>query len=473
MKTTTLSAVAESMEGRLLQGDAGLSVQRLHTDSRTVAPGDCFVALVGERFDGHEFLSAVAKAGAVAAVVSRLAEALPPLPAGFGLIYVEDTLLGLQKFSTVYRRSHDVRVVAVTGSSGKTSTKEMIAAVLGRRFRTLATEGNLNNHLGVPFTLLRIEPETEYAVVEMGMNHRGEIAALAKIAEPHIAVITGIGSAHIEHLGSRQEIAEEKTDLMAALPADGAAIINADDPFLRERAFRVPAGVKVVWAGFAPDAEWRAENVSVTPQGILFDLCHKEGSRPIRLPLFNRVMVSNALLAAAVGGLAGLPLSEIAAALEEVRLVGGRMRVVPRRGGWVIDDCYNANPESARAALAALREFPAPARRVAVVGSMGELGGHAPALHRELGRDAATSGAGLLAFVGPHAGDLVAGALEAGFPAGAILRFTTTSKAVAALPALVLVDDTVLVKGSRFLKLEQVIAVLVPQIAVSATSLFH
>ncbi|SDU28840.1 UDP-N-acetylmuramoyl-tripeptide--D-alanyl-D-alanine ligase [Verrucomicrobium sp. GAS474] len=459
MEPLRLDEIAKMAEGTLQAGAPGTVVTRLHTDTRTVAPGDAFVSLVGDRFDGHEFVGRAAEAGAVAALVSRRPEG--PLPAGFGLVMVPDTLAALQRVASAYRRSHPVRVVGVTGSSGKTSTKEMIAAVLGTRFRTVATEGNLNNHIGVPLTLLRIAGDTEYAVVEMGMNHRGEIASLASFAAPDIGVISNIGSAHIEHLGSREAIADEKTDLLAALAASGAAVLSGGDALLRARAGRV-AG-KTLWVGEGADAAWRAENVATTTQGISFDLIRTEsGERAaVALPLFNRVMVSNALLAAAVGGLAGLSLAEIAAGLSGVRLSGKRMEVSPLGKGWLINDCYNANPESTAAALAALRDFPAPARRVAVIGSMGELGEMAPAFHRETGRIAATaSDAALLVFVGPHAADLGAGAREAGFPEAAIVLGGDTAAASLAVPPLLRSDDTLLVKGSRFLKLEGLVGTL-------------
>ncbi len=461
MKPMRLDELAAMAGGVLLSGlgSPETVVTRVHTDTRTLAAGDLFVALVGERFDGHSFLAPAAEAGAVAALICRKPQ--EPLPPGFGLILVPDTLAALQQLAAAYRRSFPVRVVGVTGSSGKTSTKEMIAAVLATRFRTVATEGNLNNHIGVPLTLLRIGPETEYAVVEMGMNHRGEIAALATIAAPDVAVISNVGSAHIEYLGSREAIADEKTDLVAALGEAGIAVLSGGDPRLRARAARNHG--KTVWVGEGGDAAWKAENVVTTESGLAFDLVGAGGRASVALPLFNRVMVSNALLAAAVGGAAGIGIAGIAAGLSGVRLSGKRMEVSPlgKGGGWLINDCYNANPESTASALAALREFPAPARRVAVVGSMGELGEHAPRLHRETGQVAATVAcAGLLVFVGPNAADLEAGAKEAGFAASSILLCRDTAEAVEILPPRLRPDDTLLVKGSRFLKLEGLVSVL-------------
>ncbi|MDE1170795.1 MAG: UDP-N-acetylmuramoyl-tripeptide--D-alanyl-D-alanine ligase [Verrucomicrobium sp.] len=456
MEPILLRDLAAMMDGAILQGEGTLPVARLHTDSRTVRPGDGFVALVGDRFDGHDYLAAAAAQGAVAGIVSRARATLPDVPPRFGLVAVSDTVAALQRCAVSYRQARAARVVAVTGSSGKTSTKEMIAAVLGVRFRVAATQGNLNNHLGVPLTLLRIEPETDYAVVEMGMNHRGEIAPLAAMAAPSIAVVTGVGSAHIEHLGSREAIAEEKTDLVAALPEDGAAILNGDDPLLRRHGAR--ARCRIVWTGSAADAAWRAEDVRFTPQGVAFRLCGPSGAAQVLLPVHSRVMIGNALLAAAVGAEAGLSVEEIASGLSSVRLAGGRMEVRPRGEGWLIDDSYNANPESMEAALASLREFPAPGRRVAVLGSMGELGAEAPALHRRVGAAAAQAAPDLLVVVGPHAAELEAGAREGGLKE--IRRFATTAEAAAALPALAREDDTVLIKGSRFMKLEAVAAAL-------------
>ena len=451
MRRCTLEEVARFSGGRLVQGDPALEVDRLHTDTRTLGAGDCFVALRGDRFDGHAFVRDVRERGAVAAVVSN--RLLPDVPADLGLVEVPDTLEALQRFAATYRQLLSARTIGVTGSSGKTSTKEFIAAVLRTRFRAKATKGNLNNHIGVPLTLLDLEEDDEYGVVEMGMNHPGEIAVLAKMAAPAIGVISSIGPAHIEFFSGQNAIAEEKAELIAALPVDGAAILNGDDEWSRRIAPRTRA--RIVWTGDAPDAAWSAREVEVTSGGISFRLQHGGESVPVRLPVFNRVMVSNALLAAAVGGECGLTLAEIARGLESVSLPGARMQVVEARGARIINDAYNANPSSMKAALVALSEFPGTGRRVAVLGSMGELGRHATELHREVGAFAARQGVGFLIAVGPHADAYVIGAMGGGMRN--VARALDAEEATVALSGILRPGDVVLVKGSHFMGLEKLV----------------
>ena len=451
MRRCTLEEVARLSGGRVVKGDPSLAVDRLHTDTRTLVAGDCFVALRGDRFDGHAFVREVKSRGAVAAVVSN--QALPDLPEDLGLVEVADTLTALQQFAATYRKLLPVRTIGVTGSSGKTSTKELIAAVLRTRFRTKATEGNLNNHIGVPLTLLRLDDGDEFGVVEMGMNHPGEIAALARMAAPDIGVISSIGPAHIEFFADQAAIAEEKAGLIAALPANGVAVLNGDDVWSRRIAHHSPA--RVVWVGDHPESAWRAEDVGVTPEGVSFQLHHGDERVPVRLPVFNRVMVGNALLAAAVGGECGVTLEDIARGIESVQLPGGRMQIVGARGAWIINDAYNANPASMKAALIALKEFPGAARRIAVLGSMGELGRHAAELHREVGAFAREQGVDFLLAVGPHAEAYVLGAIRAGLEN--VLRLLDAEEAAGALGNILQAGDAVLVKGSHFMGLERVV----------------
>jgi UDP-N-acetylmuramoyl-tripeptide--D-alanyl-D-alanine ligase len=449
MRRCTLEEVARFSGGRLVRGDPALAVDRLHTDTRTLGAGDCFVALRGDRFDGHAFVREVKSRGAVAALVST--PELPDLPEDLGLVEVPDTLEALQRFAATYRRLLPVRTVGITGSSGKTSTKELIAAVLRTRFRTKATEGNLNNHIGVPLTLLRLEEDDEFGVIEMGMSHPGEIAELARVAGCEIGVICSIGPAHIEFFSDQMAIAEEKAELIAALPPGGVAIMHGEDEWCRQIAYRTRA--RVVWVGDAEDAAWRAEAVELTPEGFTFELRHEDRSARVRLPVFNRVMVGNALLAAAVGGECGVPLEEIARGLGAVRLPGARMQVVRVDGASIINDAYNANPASMKAALIALKEFPGARRRVAVLGSMGELGRHAAELHREVGAFAVEQGVEFLIAVGPHAEAYLLGAIRAGLRD--VVRVLDADEATVALTAVMRDGDAVLVKGSHFMGLEK------------------
>jgi UDP-N-acetylmuramoyl-tripeptide--D-alanyl-D-alanine ligase len=453
MKSKTLAEVVRLTGGTLLQGDPAVAVKRLHTDTRTIAQGDCFVALRGDRFDGHTFVPQAREHGAVAAVVSNR---VPEVPGDLGLVQVPNTLEALQRFAGTYRSLLPVRTIGVTGSSGKTSTKELIAAVLRTRFRTKATEGNLNNHIGVPLTLIRLDEEDEYAVIEMGMNHPGEIAPLAAMTAPIIGVISSIGPAHIEFFSGQAAIAEEKAALLAALPSHGVAVLNSDDEWSRAAALRTTA--RVVWVGSAPNATFQADDLRITDAGLEFNLRHGDESVPVRLPFYNRVMAANALLAAAVGVECGLTLEEIARGLADVQVPGARMQVVKARGASIINDAYNANPDSMRAALAALKEFPGAARKLAVLGSMGELGRHASELHAGIGEFAARQGLALLIAVGPHAEGYWSGALAAGMKAGDVLLALDANEAAALLRDRLQAGDAVLVKGSHFMGLEKLVA---------------
>ena len=457
MRRCTLEEVARYSGGRLVKGDPHLPIDRLHTDTRTLAEGDCFVALQGDRFDGHTFVPQVKTRGAVAALVSNPIPGVD-LPEGLGVVEVRNTLEALQRFAANYRQLLSIKTVGVTGSSGKTSTKELIASVLRTRFKTKATEGNLNNHIGVPLTLIRFDEDDEYGVVEMGMNHPGEIRPLVEMARPEIGVISSIGPAHIEFFADQAGIAAEKAELIAGLPDEGVAVLNSDDEWSRRVANRTRA--RIVWTGSRVESTWRAEDVRVAADSITFSLFHNGSSAKVKLPVVNRVMVSNALLAAAVGRECGLTMEEIARGLEAVTLPGGRMKVVPAHGAWIINDAYNANPDSMRAALTALSEFPGASRRLAVLGSMGELGQHATELHRGIGEFAARQNIAFLVAVGPHAEAYAKGAMAAGLGVNQIVAALDAEEAAVALKPLLREGDAVLVKGSHFMGLEKLVAAM-------------
>jgi len=456
MRRCTLEEVARFCGGSLIKGDPTMTVDRLHTDTRTLTAGDCFVALQGDRFDGHTFIPEVQSRGAVAALVSNCT--LPDLPDSLALVEVSDTLAGLQRFAANYRQLLSIRTIGVTGSSGKTSTKELIASVLRTKFKTKATEGNLNNHIGVPLTLIRFDEGDEFGVVEMGMNHPGEIAPLAEMTAPEIGVISSIGPAHIEFFADQAGIAREKAELIAALPPEGLAVLNSDDEWSRRIADRTNA--RVAWVGSGPEATWYYDQLEVATDGLVFRLFHGCESVQVRLPVVNRIMASNALLAAAVGDECGLSLEEIAQGLEAVRLPGARMQVVKAHGASIINDAYNANPASMKAALIALKEFPGTGRRIAVLGSMGELGQHAAELHRAVAEFAAQQGVNWLIAVGPHAETYTKGALAGGLAAGRIIGAFDADEATGALLRIIREGDTVLVKGSHFMGLEKLVAKL-------------
>ncbi len=450
MREVSFEQLAEGMQGTLVRG-SGI-VTRLHTDTRTIRGGDCFVALKGENFDGHHYVLGSAEGGAVAAVVSKIPEG--DFPESFGFILVDDPLKALQRYAQFYRQSLKVRVVGITGSSGKTSTKEFIKSVLSQKFKTVATVGNLNNHIGVPLTLLSLEAETEWAVVEMGMNHPGEIEPLAVMSQPEFGVITRIGQAHLENFKNIQGIAQEKSELLRFLKPTGKAFIPSEDSFCSYLSGRTVASI--IYVGESSSSGWKASEIRVTAQGIDFQLEHNGARIPVQLSLWNRVMIQNALLAAAVGWEAGLTMEQIVSGLQKVELPGQRMKVFRNTGGIWINDAYNANPESMAAAVDTLMEIPFEGVRVAVLGSMGELGVQAELLHREVGSYAARRGVSQVVAVGPMAESIAEG-----------VRHVTESntKVVTAIDAeesIQILESSnekraVLVKGSRFMKLETVV----------------
>ncbi len=421
------------------------------TDSRKLPDGAVFFALRGPTFDGDGFAAAALTGGARVAVVHAWNG---PAPDGTAVIVVPDTLLALQRLACWWRQQLTLPVVAITGSNGKTSTKDFTAAVLSQQFSVAATRGNLNNHIGVPLSVLATTPQHTAAVWEMGMNHSGEIAPLCEIAKPSYGIITNIGSAHIEFLGSRDAIAEEKAMLARALPASGCLIVPAACEYANYLRQRCRATCVSVGNG---RGLVRAENLRPDATGTRFSLVI-DGETPaeVTLGVPGRHMVTNALLAAAVGWKLGLASTTIAAGLNSAVLTSGRLRCFEQRGVTVIDDTYNANPESMAAAIETLAETPLAvgARRIIVLGRMGELGVHAPAAHQRTGELAAAKGLTLIA-VGEGAEAIAAGAGNAPF-------FADFAKAAAWLTREAQAGDAVLFKGSRTATIERVMLTAFP-----------
>ncbi|MGD9417881.1 MAG: UDP-N-acetylmuramoyl-tripeptide--D-alanyl-D-alanine ligase [Verrucomicrobiota bacterium JB025] len=455
MKTLTANQIAEILGVSVSAGDSNAQViGGVCSDTRTLVDGSLFIALRGENFDGDKFAAAAFEAGAAVVVVHCWQG---EVPAGKAVIEVADTLLALQKIASWWRQQLTLPVVAITGSNGKTSTKDFTAAVLAKKFNVSATRGNLNNHIGVPLSILATTEEHTAAVWEMGMNHAGEIAPLCAIARPKFGIITNIGTAHIEFLGSRDVIAEEKTTLAKALPEDGALFIAATCDYHdymrdRTRAALVPVGNG---RGLV-----RAEEIQFGGEGSRFNLVIGEEdcrSCPVELQVPGRHMVTNALLAAAVGWKLGISCEDIAAALSEARLTGGRLQRYESKGVTVIDDTYNANPESMAAAIDTLADTPVVngARRFAVLGMMGELGSHGPAAHRRTGELAVARKLRLVA-VGKGAEEIAGGGDGAPY-------FSDYEEAANWLAAEVKPGDVVLFKGSRSAAVERVMNCAFPR----------
>ena len=445
--------------GKLVAGDVAAVCRGVSIDSRRIAPGDLFVAIRGPRHDAHVFLADAVAAGAAALLVERGA-ALPAAVAGAAAIAVDDTTRALGALAAGHRRGFRGSLVAVTGSNGKTTTKEMCAAILAVGAPCLKTEGNLNNQFGLPLTLLRLGAEHRAAVVEIGMNHAGEIAPLAAIAAPTVAVITNIGTAHIENLGSREAIAREKGALFEALPADGVAVANADDALVVAQLSRTRA--RALRFGSAPGAELRAEAVApLGAGGVAFELATPTGRARVRVAGIGRIPVVNALAAAAAALATGASLDQIAAGLESYRPPAGRLEPLALpRDVIVLNDSYNANPQSMEVALRSLAELKGGRRGLAVIGDMGELGATAREAHRAAGRLAAELGLDFVFALGEHAGEVVAGALEGGMDRARAISSRDADEITARIRAVLRGSDRVLVKGSRAMRMERIVEAL-------------
>jgi UDP-N-acetylmuramoyl-tripeptide--D-alanyl-D-alanine ligase len=440
--------------GELVRGESERSFAGVTIDSRNVPAGSLFVAIAGARFDGHDFLDDALRAGA-AGVLVRVGRKAPERATC--AIAAPDTTRALGALGAGHRRRHAGPLVAITGSNGKTTTKEMCAAIFAVSGPCLKNEGNLNNEFGLPITLLRRGAEHKSVVVELGMNHRGEIARLAAIAQPRVGVITNAGTAHIEHLGSRENIALEKGDLVAALDADATAVLNADDPLVLAQATRTRA--RVVRFGRGEQADVRADGVSATPDGRhRFALSAPQGKVDVSVAGLGETTVPNALAAAAAALASGVSLADVAAGLRHYSPVAGRLTPIAlARGGLLIDDTYNANPQSMEVALRTLARGNG-GRRIAVLGDMGELGEYGADAHRDAGALAAQLGIDRLYAVGSHAGEVVAAARAAGMDAASLHAGRDWEETAQRVLEGLAAGDRVLVKGSRSMKMERIVA---------------
>jgi len=447
MDATSLTQIAQ-WSGGVLAGDGSVEVRRVVTDSRKAMTGDLFVALKGERFDGHDFLGQVAEQGVSGALVQG---GSGERPSRLNVVEVGDVLTGLQRLAGAYRASLPARVVGVTGSSGKTTTKDFTFAVLSSQSSGWCTQGNLNNHIGVPLTLLSGRREHAFAVVEMGMNHAGEIAPLADLASPEVAIITNVGVAHIEFLGSREAIAREKGSLAARVGEHGTVVLSAEDEFTPLIASLTRARILTAGLGCG---EIQAVDVLPLEGGSRFGLVHEGERVEVMLGVPGHHMVRNAALAVAAGVAMGMTLSAAAEGLRGIQLSKGRMESRLLGGIQFFDDTYNANPDSMKAALSTLAQWPATGRRIAILGRMGELGSHAEEGHRAVG-EAAAAGIDALYTVGSEADWISDEARRNGFVE--ITHFSDTATAADSLRSVLREGDVVLVKGSRSARMERFI----------------
>jgi len=447
MDPRSFQQIAEMVGGKLHGPGVG-QVTSVVSDSRSIRPGELFVALRGDHFDGHTFLRTVRDAGALGALVTDVDDRL----SGFTQVEVPDTLAGLQRLAQAYRAELGLKAIGVTGSSGKTSTKEMIAAVLGEKFSVVRTVANLNNHIGLPLTILTATGTDEVGVFEMGMNHTGELRPLCKITRPDAAVITNVGNAHIGHLGSREAIAAEKAVLAESVPPEGFIVLSANDDFTDWIASRCEG--RVIRAGIER-GEVRARNIDQGRAGAIFLLSSGSQTSQVLLPVHGEHMVANACLAAAVGIEFGLTLAECAAGLAKTTIPGNRLRLKTLGQLIVINDAYNANPESMVAALKTATQVGPRGRRVAALGRMGELGNESEAAHRRVGAAVAALGFDYLVTVGDEARLIAKAASSAGLKS--TTEADTHEQAVEALLKYLEPDDVLLVKGSFASAMDRVV----------------
>ena len=432
------------------------------TDTRKIVPGALFVALKGERFNGEDFVSQAIEQGAAGVLVGSQFQQTDDEFGATVIKAVTDTQLAYQQLAAFWRRRFDIPVIAITGSNGKTTTKDMTAAVLSARFPVLKTQGNFNNEIGMPYTLLQLNDMHRVAVVEIGMRGLGQIASLAPFAAPEIGIVTNVGETHIELLGSIENIAKAKAELVEAIPAGGTVILNNDNPYTAAMKDKVREGVRVVTFGIDEDADIKAAAL-ISHDGKTFFQCRvgRGGEqKQLSIPMLGRHNVANALAAVAAGWVLGLTAEQIAEGLEGLEMTGMRFEC-KRLGRYnIINDAYNASPMSMEASLSTLKELTTDKgkRSLAVLGDMLELGHVAVPAHQKVGQQAAAAGVCGLITLGEMGREIAKGAKEAGLDA--VYSFDTHEEAAAKLRELLQPEDTILFKGSRGMKMETIIDLL-------------
>lgn len=452
----TAQEIEMTVSGELIRGEAGMTSAGVSTDTRTLGAGELFVPIAGPNYDGNDFLADALAVGAAGCLAGR--GRAPEAAEGKFVVEVEDTLGALGDLAAYHRGRFDLPVVAVTGSNGKTTTKEMIGAILAEGAKTLKSEGNLNNFIGLPLQVLGLEPGHERAVFEMGMNRAGEILRLAEIAAPSVGVITQVAPAHLEGLGSIEAVREAKGELLEVMGAGGVAVLPEEDPqcrILAER--RLEQGGRVVFFGLKAGSDVYATRVTMSAEGGTSFFIHLGGDEAeVRLPGVGRHNVLNALAAAAAAAQLGSPLGEIVRGLENSVLPAMRLSVESFHGGaHLLNDAYNANPASVRLAIDTVCELKGAGRAFAILGDMKELGAYGESAHMEIGRVAADAGLDFLAAVGPMMRLAVGEAHRAGMPLDRAEIFTTPEAAAAWVNEWILPGDWVLVKGSRSMEMER------------------
>lgn len=466
MEAVLLREIIEAVGGTLLGEacDLDLAVKYVDTDSRTVHEGGLFIPLEGEQFDGHSFINAALEGGAAGCFTARERESYLP---GKFYIKVRSTQRALRDLAQYYKRKHKIPFVAITGSVGKTTTKDMVAAVLGEKYRVLKTDGNFNNAIGLPLTLLRLNSEHEICVLEMGMNHEGEIEYLSGIVEPDVAIITNVGDAHIENLGSRENILKAKCEIMEHLNPKGLVVLNGDDELLAPLKGKI--SFETVCCGAKEDADYYAYEVSSDGESRMTCKMHTPTNHcELTIPALGEHMIYPALMAAAVAEHFGLTGEEIVQGIQRFLPTKMRMNII-RRGGdiTILNDAYNANPQSMRAAAAVLGGAPAERRKVAVLGDMLELGVNGDAFHYAVGGYFAEAGTDCVIAVGDLARHIAEGAEEGGVPQ--VYYFDSQDKAGEAILKELRAGTSILLKASRAMAFEKLVQYIIDHTSENVT----
>lgn len=453
MKNMTLGNIAAACSGTYYGTEEAKekTIADITTDSRKAGKDSLFVAIKGEKVDAHRFIPAVFEQGALCVICERA----PEHPAG-AYILVESSLQAIKDIAEFYRKQLDMKVVGITGSVGKTSTKEMIASVLSEKYRVLKTLGNFNNELGLPLTVFRLREEDEIAVLEMGISNFGEMHRLSKIARPDICVMTNIGQCHLEFLGDRDGVLRAKSEIFDYIAEDGTIILNGDDDKLAT--LHDVKGITPVFFGINSDRKIYATNIhSLGLKGIACTICTEQGDFDVTIPIPGYHMVYNALAGTAVGLSLGMTTEEIKRGIEKLESLSGRFHIIETGEYTVVDDCYNANPVSMKASLKVLHD--ALGRKVAILGDMGELGENERQLHEEVGVEAGKQDIQLLICVGTLSAHMAMAAKETN-PQMQVVHMDTLEDALEAIPGLLQKEDTILVKASHFMHFEKIVEVL-------------
>nr|MBU1328395.1 UDP-N-acetylmuramoyl-tripeptide--D-alanyl-D-alanine ligase [Candidatus Omnitrophota bacterium] len=457
----TVRDVLTAVKGKLLSGNMEEILTGVSTDTRKIKKGELFLAIKGDRFDGHSFiLDAVSKgAGGVLVQEGGITNANFKLP-DVSFISVNDSVKALGNIGNFHRSRFTIPIIGITGSNGKTTTKEMTAVILSKKFNALKNFGTENNNIGVPLTLMRLNSEHNIAVLEMGMNHLGEIRWLSEIARPTVAIITNIGHSHLEYLEDVDTVLKAKVEILEHMDKDAKLILNADDEYLK----KIKTNLKTVWFGFDKEADFYADKINLEPDGINFRL---NGKWDISLGVLGRHNVYNALSAIACAWDFGISIDEIKDALKEFRVPNMRMEVKRFGDIKIINDTYNANPQSMKQAIEALRDMTTEGRKILIAGDMLELGTFSSRFHHLVGKQAAESGIDLIVAVGKLAEHVGKGAQEAGMSNRKIKLCAVMKDAREKVATLIKKGDTILVKGSRAMRMEEIVGDLESQFKIS------